>query len=436
MLRIVRQLAPNYGQMSVIAQHAPLGAIRLERRDRNPDRHAGAAVVAIRAVREGAAAPKAQPDELAVDAGVDQVAGRGDLRARRAVGKVAAGIRRRRVELQRSQRKIVELAHRMPVLAVAAAPRSYRRQPGGGSAECINSARCAANIARGIGRAPNVARCAVSCWQSIERDAKALQLRNERDQRDLRRIRLVREHRFAEEHAPERDAVEAADEPPVAPALDRVRIAPPVQLAIRIDHLRRDPGAALPLPRRARARADDRAEVGVDARLERAGAHPLAQRARHAELRDVQHHARIGAPPQDRLAVRVPRKDALAIGGDDALGRQVRAGGQQAVGLGERGLERRKGRLRRKPRDQRGPPGSSRRRGPRACAAVATPARGADDRRAADARPRHGGPRHRGGAGTRTAGARAGVDSCETCAENMAVACARSAKCRHRRAFR
>ena len=44
-------------------------------------------------------------------------------------------------------------------------------------------------------------------------------------QRDLGGVRLAREHRFAEEHAPERHAVEAAHEVAVPPRLDRMREA-------------------------------------------------------------------------------------------------------------------------------------------------------------------------------------------------------------------
>ena len=54
---------------------------------------------------------------------------------------------------------------------------------------------------------------------------EALQQCNKRHERDLGRIVLVREHRLAEEHAAERHAVESAHEPPVAPALHRVRVA-------------------------------------------------------------------------------------------------------------------------------------------------------------------------------------------------------------------
>ena len=49
---------------------------------------------------------------------------------------------------------------------------------------------------------------------------------------DFRRVRDAREHRFAEEHASDRDAVQSADELAVPPSLERVRPAEPVQAAI------------------------------------------------------------------------------------------------------------------------------------------------------------------------------------------------------------
>src|SRR6185312_4480964 len=138
---------------------AALAATAPELRDRHADGYTGPAMIAVGPIREGAAAPKAEPDQLAVDGGVDEVARGRDLRSRGAVRQVAAGIRRRRVELQRGQRKVVQVAHRC-----SSGP---LRQPTGGRLECINSPSFIAKASRAIGRAPIEARCAVSCWQSI-----------------------------------------------------------------------------------------------------------------------------------------------------------------------------------------------------------------------------------------------------------------------------
>lgn len=89
-------------------------------------------MIAIRTVGKSAAAAKAEAHQLAVDAGVDQVTGGRYLRPRGAVGQVTARIRRRRVELQRCQRKVVELAHRAPVMAIWPSLRRYGRHPVGG----------------------------------------------------------------------------------------------------------------------------------------------------------------------------------------------------------------------------------------------------------------------------------------------------------------
>ena len=65
-------------------------------------------------------------------------------------------------------------------------------------------------------------------------EAPARELPRQHHERDLRRVRLAREHRLAEEDAAERDAVEPADEPVAQERLRRMRKAEPMQLAIGI----------------------------------------------------------------------------------------------------------------------------------------------------------------------------------------------------------
>src|ERR1019366_3782076 len=101
---------------------------------------------------------------------------------------------------------------------------------------------------------------------------------DERGQCDLRRVGAVREHRFAEEHAAERDTVEAAGEFAVDPGLEAVRAAFVVPGAIRLDHLGDDPGAGLAFARHRRAGGDDAAKSAVDAQLAAAGGREAAQR--------------------------------------------------------------------------------------------------------------------------------------------------------------
>ena len=58
---------------------AALGAARTEILDDDAYRHTGQAVIAMRAVSEGTAAPESCSDQFAVHRSVNQVAGRGDL---------------------------------------------------------------------------------------------------------------------------------------------------------------------------------------------------------------------------------------------------------------------------------------------------------------------------------------------------------------------
>ena len=66
-------------------------------------RHTGVAAVAIGAVGKAPAPPEAQPDQLAVDLRIDQMAGRGYLRPGDPFRQVAARVRGRRIELQRRE---------------------------------------------------------------------------------------------------------------------------------------------------------------------------------------------------------------------------------------------------------------------------------------------------------------------------------------------
>ena len=104
MLFVVVQRRDARDQVAVLLPHAPLRAVRLEALDRHAHRHARAAAVAIRTIGEHARAPEAGLDEFGIDVGVDQVARRGDLRARDPPFQVTARIGRRCIELQRGKR--------------------------------------------------------------------------------------------------------------------------------------------------------------------------------------------------------------------------------------------------------------------------------------------------------------------------------------------
>src|SRR6266550_4570639 len=83
MLAIVRQFPPNGCQNAMNARSPLLASARSETLDRHPYRDAGATVIAIGAVGECTAAAESKTDQLAIDAGVDEVTGRCHLRARR-----------------------------------------------------------------------------------------------------------------------------------------------------------------------------------------------------------------------------------------------------------------------------------------------------------------------------------------------------------------
>src|ERR1700674_357871 len=159
MLGVELELAVARLELLVARDGAALRARGLELGGDHAHRHARVAVVAVGTVGEGTTAAKSRRDERAVGVGVDEIAGRGHLRARKLARQVAAGIGSRRVELQVRDRKVVELRHSVPGQAQLA--------PDGGY--CIDSCSSCANALRVISRAPSEARCAVACWQSITR---------------------------------------------------------------------------------------------------------------------------------------------------------------------------------------------------------------------------------------------------------------------------
>ncbi|MCY1516384.1 hypothetical protein D9M68_510110 [compost metagenome] len=165
-------------------------------------------------------------------------------------------------------------------------------------------------------------------------DAAAPAQRDQAGQRDLRGVRTAREHRFAEYGPAQRHAVEPARQLAVDPGFDAVGVPGAVQLRIGLHHVRHDPGARLAGARRLRTRLDHRSKIVIDAQLAagRRGktAQRLAQRAMQPEIAHPQHHARVGAPPQDGLVVAEPGEDAAAVGLHQSIDIEGAAGRQQA----------------------------------------------------------------------------------------------------------
>src|SRR6185295_2253646 len=174
---------------------------------------------------------------------------------------------------------------------------------------------------------------------------------NEMRERHLRRIRLASEHRFAEEHSPDRHTIEAADELSAAPRFNRVRIAALVQIGVGIDDRRCDPGSRLSRPARRSARAYHGPKRGVGGYRPTLLLDPFAQRARDSKLVDKEHHPRVGTPPEDRLIAAVPGEYSSAIGFEQARRRHVLARREQSIRLDQRRLERRKRRTLSQPRN-------------------------------------------------------------------------------------
>src|SRR5437660_4694558 len=107
------------------------------------------------------------------------------------------------------------------------------------------------------------------------------------------------EHRLAEKDAVDGDTVEATHKLAVAPCLYRMREARVVEFAVSVDDRRRDPGARLTGAQRYGAVFNDIAKRRIDPHFKFASLDPLLQRARNTELSAVEHHSRVGAPPQN-----------------------------------------------------------------------------------------------------------------------------------------
>src|SRR5207253_11129099 len=95
----------------------------------------------------------------------------------------------------------------------------------------------------------------------------------------------------------------------------------------------------------------DTCEIGINGDIQPPLVRYLAQRPGHLEFLDVQDHAGNRAPPQDRLTRAVPGKYAMPVSIEHTWQRKVAAGGEQPVGIIERGIDRWKLRARAKPGD-------------------------------------------------------------------------------------
>ena len=310
-----------HGEVVIARQHSAEPAREAKLPHRHAGGDAGAAVVAVGAVEVVAGAAKAHPTQ-------------------RGIG--ASRVVFRRVEKQRAG------------IALEIAARMLRRQ----QEAALHDVAKAQGPA--VGGMLVVAANAVKeflAWH--ERRAERLQmlvhdltveqlepshhemLRKPREPR-LGGVAAGTEHGFGEEHAAEGDAVHAADKLALLPDFHGMREPHLVQLRIGALHGWRDPSAAAIAARRG-ATCDDGVEVTIGRDLEVPSTKAPAHSARNMQpacarplprlavrISQGHDHARIRRPPQDRFRVAVePGKDALRIGVDQALGRQVAADSHQ-----------------------------------------------------------------------------------------------------------
>lgn len=148
-------------------------------------------------------------------------------------------------------------------------------------------------------------------------------------QRHFRGVPLTVEHALAEERPAQRDAIQAADESPLAAAFDRMDEAHIEQFAIEAADLRIDPGL-FAIRRRRGAGVDHRVEIPVDGHLEPVRAHRLGQRARDDESVERKDRALLGIDPEKLVVFGAfgHRKKA------DGIGAQQKVRSDCAIGAG------------------------------------------------------------------------------------------------------
>ena len=118
-----------------------------------------------------------------------------------------------------------------------------------------------------------------------------------------------------------------------------MRMAQVEEVRVRVLHLLRDPCAVLTWTRSGTS-LHHLPEATVEGDLQSASANRLAQRARHVHIRREEHHARVGAPPQQRIVLTEPGEDAMGIGIEQTFRRKIATGSEQTVGIGQRTLDR------------------------------------------------------------------------------------------------
>ena len=107
-------------QGAVLRPSAALAAAGLETCHRDAQGHAGLTVLALRAVGEQPGAAKPLRHQMRVGIRMDQMAGRGHLRARLTALQIAAGIGCSGIKLHLCKRQVLELGHGRSIKGVQA----------------------------------------------------------------------------------------------------------------------------------------------------------------------------------------------------------------------------------------------------------------------------------------------------------------------------
>ena len=115
-------------------------------------------------------------------------------------------------------------------------------------------------------------------------------------------------HTFRHERAAECYAVGSADQSPLAPAFHTVRFAAPVQFAIDIEKLLRNPGAFLPVG----TAAHHPRKIAVETHLENAAPQGFCQRTRGMKPVQRQNSARVGLKPEQLPETAVRHRENAA----------------------------------------------------------------------------------------------------------------------------
>ena len=177
-------------------------------------------------------------------------------------------------------------------------------------------------------------RCSVVTWQSMSPHVARLEKLHEGQERNLRGIRLVREHRLSEEAATQAHPIEAANQLALVPAFDRMGVALLVQLRVSSLDLGTNPGPLLPLPLRDGAAPNHPREARIDPDFEPPLPPGGAEAARDLESLGFEDEPRVGRPPPDRLARLEPGEDPLPVGSKKTFRGQVAADREQARSVG------------------------------------------------------------------------------------------------------